>query len=112
MKQFEYTFISTECTISELNEYGEIGWEIIGPRDAATYIAKREKTNEDEAKPKGGTEAKVEILPKDTDMDEVFKKKIEKALKETDWNKRRAADLLGISERTLYKSIKKYNIKK
>lgn len=104
MKQFEYTFISTECTISELNEYGEIGWEIIGSRDADTYIAKREKTNEDEAK--------VEILPKYTDMDEVFKKKIEKALKETDWNKRRAADLLGISERTLYKSIKKYNIKK
>lgn len=45
------------------------------------------------------------------DMIEIEKNAIIKALEKTHWNKRRAAKLLNISERTLYRKIKDYDIK-
>jgi DNA-binding NtrC family response regulator len=43
-------------------------------------------------------------------MTEVERQVIEAALKETRGNRRRAADLLGIGERTLYRKIKEYRL--
>ena len=43
-------------------------------------------------------------------MAEVERAVIEAALKETRGNRRRAADLLGIGERTLYRKIKEYRL--
>jgi CarD family transcriptional regulator len=43
-------------------------------------------------------------------MTEVERAVIEAALKETRGNRRRAADLLGIGERTLYRKIKEYRL--
>jgi DNA-binding NtrC family response regulator len=43
-------------------------------------------------------------------MDELEERAIRAALKEVDGNRRRAADKLGIGERTLYRKIKKYNL--
>jgi DNA-binding NtrC family response regulator len=43
-------------------------------------------------------------------MSEVERAVIEAALKETRGNRRRAADLLGIGERTLYRKIKEYRL--
>ncbi len=45
-----------------------------------------------------------------TKMSEVERTVIEAALKETHGNRRRAADLLGIGERTLYRKIKEYRL--
>ena len=45
-----------------------------------------------------------------TKMTEVERAVIEAALKETRGNRRRAADLLGIGERTLYRKIKEYRL--
>ncbi len=45
-----------------------------------------------------------------TKMSEVERAVIEAALKETRGNRRRAADLLGIGERTLYRKIKEYRL--
>jgi DNA-binding NtrC family response regulator len=45
-----------------------------------------------------------------TKMPEVERMVIEAALKETRGNRRRAADLLGIGERTLYRKIKEYRL--
>ena len=45
-----------------------------------------------------------------TKMAEVERAVIEAALKETRGNRRRAADLLGIGERTLYRKIKEYRL--
>jgi DNA-binding NtrC family response regulator len=72
----------------------------------------------------GGTPALVErIGPRDespppnvvtiapgTRMTEVERMVIEAALKETRGNRRRAADLLGIGERTLYRKIREYRL--
>jgi DNA-binding NtrC family response regulator len=43
-------------------------------------------------------------------MSEVERRVIEAALKETRGNRRRAADLLGIGERTLYRKIREYRL--
>ena len=51
----------------------------------------------------------VSIAP-GTRMTEVERAVIEAALKETRGNRRRAADLLGIGERTLYRKIKEYRL--
>jgi len=45
-----------------------------------------------------------------TKMTEVERAVIEAALKETRGNRRRAAELLGIGERTLYRKIKEYRM--
>jgi len=51
----------------------------------------------------------VTVLP-GTKMSEVERAVIEAALKETKGNRRRAAELLGIGERTLYRKIKEYRM--
>ena len=43
-------------------------------------------------------------------MTDVERATIEAALEETDGNRRRAAELLGIGERTLYRKLKEYDI--
>jgi DNA-binding NtrC family response regulator len=45
-----------------------------------------------------------------TKMSEIEKAVIEAALKETKGNRRRAAEMLGIGERTLYRKIKEYRV--
>ena len=45
-----------------------------------------------------------------TKMQDVERMVIEAALKETRGNRRRAAELLGIGERTLYRKIKEYKV--
>jgi transcriptional regulator with GAF, ATPase, and Fis domain len=45
------------------------------------------------------------------DIEEIEKNAIIKALEKTHWNKRKAAKLLNISERTLYRKIKDYDIR-
>jgi DNA-binding NtrC family response regulator len=51
----------------------------------------------------------VTIVPGMT-MQEIERLAIEAALKETDGNRRRAAELLGIGERTLYRKLKEYQL--
>ena len=51
----------------------------------------------------------VTIAP-GTKMADVERAVIQAALKETRGNRRRAADLLGIGERTLYRKIKEYRL--
>jgi DNA-binding NtrC family response regulator len=43
-------------------------------------------------------------------MADIERSAIEAALKETRGNRRRAADMLGIGERTLYRKIKEYRM--
>src|SRR5204863_9229128 len=45
-----------------------------------------------------------------TKMAEIERRVIEAALKETRGNRRRAAEMLGIGERTLYRKIKEYQV--
>src|SRR5206468_3929858 len=51
----------------------------------------------------------VTVVP-GTTMTEVERAVIEAALKETKGNRRRAAEMLGIGERTLYRKIKEYRV--
>ena len=43
-------------------------------------------------------------------MAEIERAAIEAALKETGGNRRRAAEMLGIGERTLYRKLKEYQL--
>jgi DNA-binding NtrC family response regulator len=43
-------------------------------------------------------------------MDEIERLVIQAALRETGGNRRKAADMLGIGERTLYRKLKEYRI--
>jgi len=52
----------------------------------------------------------VVVIPPGTRMADVERSVIEAALKETRGNRRRAAELLGIGERTLYRKIKEYRV--
>ncbi len=49
-----------------------------------------------------------EIIP----LKELERRAIENALKQTHWNKRKAAKLLGINERTFYRKLNEYGINK
>jgi DNA-binding NtrC family response regulator len=51
----------------------------------------------------------VTILPGMT-MTEIERRSIEAALRETRGNRRRAAEMLGIGERTLYRKLREYNL--
>jgi DNA-binding NtrC family response regulator len=51
----------------------------------------------------------VTVLP-GTKMSDIERAVIEAALKETKGNRRRAAEMLGIGERTLYRKIKEYRV--
>jgi DNA-binding NtrC family response regulator len=54
--------------------------------------------------------ANVVVVAPGTRMSDVERRVIEAALKETRGNRRRAASMLGIGERTLYRKIKEYSI--
>jgi transcriptional regulator with PAS, ATPase and Fis domain len=65
------------------------------------------KQNEYESSLKNNSVNNEEIL----NMEEIEKSTILKALEKTHWNKRKAAKLLNISERTLYRKLKEYDSK-
>lgn len=67
------------------------------------YFADVEKPWEKEARLK-------EVLPPQS-MDDMEKELIEKTLRETHGNRRKAARILGIGERTLYRKINKYGLR-
>jgi len=52
----------------------------------------------------------VVTIPPGTKMADIERAAIEAALKETRGNRRRAAEMLGIGERTLYRKIKEYRM--
>ena len=56
----------------------------------------------------GGSFDADEIIP----LKELERRAIENALKQTQWNKRKAAKLLGINERTFYRKLHEYGIAK
>lgn len=62
--------------------------------------------NEPNLPAQNSNESKNEIIP----LDELEKQAIKNALKITQYNRRKAAKLLNISERTLYRKLKEYDI--
>ena len=117
MKQFEYLVKGSYQEQEDLNKLGAQGWELIHITESR-YIYKREKQTEDEAKPKGVTEAKpgredevkVEDVPEGVRIEDEERKRIINALQTTNGDHKRAAKLLGISERNLHRKCKEYTI--
>ena len=78
---------------------GEVWTDQIGPGRVAALAPR-------DAPPPPNT---VVVEP-GTTMADIEKKVIAAALKETRGNRRRAAEMLGIGERTLYRKIKEYEV--
>ena len=53
---------------------------------------------------------KVEELPQDADVEEVFKERVKKALTEANGNLQKAADMLGISKHHLKSQLAHWNL--
>lgn len=107
MKQFEYLVKESYPEEFELNELGAQGWELIHITESR-YIYKREKQREE----LGDWSGDIEELPQGTNLNDKLKDTITKVLEETKWDKRRAAQMMGISEWTLNRKIKVYGLKK
>ena len=75
----------------------------VGAQDSSAPVGAIEPKNQ-QAPPN------VVTVPPGTKMADVEKAVIEAALKETKGNRRRAAEMLGIGERTLYRKIKEYRM--
>ena len=60
--------------------------------------------------PTADPEPEVVDTPKDEDLEEAEKKLIKKALQEAKGNKKKTAEILGISDRSLKRKMVKYNI--
>ena len=66
-------------------------------------------------RPFAETSRMVEVMPindrSEPTLDEIEKQAVIDALEHTNGNRRKAAELLGIGERTLYRKIKQYGLK-
>jgi DNA-binding NtrC family response regulator len=78
---------------------------LVGPAAMANPGAAAAIEPRDQAPPPN-----VVTIPPGTKMADIERAVIEAALKETRGNRRRAAELLGIGERTLYRKIKEYRM--
>jgi len=59
-----------------------------------------------------GPKGELSIFIPNRQLEDVEKQYIYEVLKENNWNKSKSAKILGIERMTLYKKIKKYNLKK
>lgn len=67
---------------------------------------------QDEAKHGGEDEVRVEEVSEGVRMEDEEKERIQKALQQTKGDKRKAAELVGLSERTFFRKCKQYGLKK
>ena len=65
-----------------------------------------------EVKPTNEDEVQVVEAADGEDMDDKEKEMLHKALQQAKGDKRKAAEIVGMSERTFFRKCKKYNIKK
>jgi DNA-binding NtrC family response regulator len=90
---------------------GDVQPASIGTRDDGPAIAAVRATSAAAIEPRDQPPPPnvVTVVP-GTKMSDVERAVIEAALKETKGNRRRAAEMLGIGERTLYRKIKEYRV--
>ena len=85
------------------------GWigevQPVGAAGARSPSVRRRSSRADQAPPPN-----VVTIAPGTKMADIERSAIEAALKETRGNRRRAAEMLGIGERTLYRKIKEYRM--
>jgi len=91
---------SRDGFIGEVWGAGGVGGGVIGGRGAVGSLPARD------AEPPPN----VVVIEPGTRMTEVERRVIEAALKESRGNRRRAAEMLGIGERTLYRKIREYKV--
>ena len=65
-----------------------------------------------EVKPTNEDEVQVVEAAEGEDMDDREKEMLSKAMQQAKGDKRKAAEMVGISERTFFRKCKKYNIKR
>jgi DNA-binding NtrC family response regulator len=88
----------------------EAGGEFIGEVYPAYAPAGHEITAARIAPRDAAPPPNIVTIPPGTKMSDIERQVIEAALKETRGNRRRAAEMLGIGERTLYRKIKEYQV--
>lgn len=83
----------------------------LSPIGTTNYPTKVDKTAEN-LSPHGAEDAEVEEIkePETLNLSDLGKQMIEKALERNNGNRKKAAQELGISDRTLYRRIRKYGL--
>jgi DNA-binding NtrC family response regulator len=96
--------VASDGFIGEVLPAGQLGTGAAGGSAGGRRIAAALPPREQAPPPN------VVVVEPGTRMSDVERRVIEAALKETRGNRRRAASMLGIGERTLYRKIKEYSI--
>lgn len=107
MKQYEFKIVPVG-EIS-LNQYGKEGYDFVTLIDQCHALMRKEIEVYEMQHPDVVEEEPAEIIGSKR-IEEVNKELVRLALEECEGNKKLAAERLGISERTLYKRIKEYNL--
>ena len=97
------TVIMMACTIADQPT------PLLMTVDLLNYVLAGKK--EDHAAEKESDEYKEDDSASDASLEEIEEKSIRRALERNDGNKQRAAEDLCISERTLFRKMRKYGIK-
>ena len=89
-----------------LNGLGRDGWELVQVNGQTAYL-KRELSDKQNFDDRWTVE---EIHDEPVNIEELEKQSICRAMEKAAGNRKVAAELLGISERTIYRKMKEYNI--
>lgn len=90
-----------------LNGLGREGWELVQVNGQTAYL-KRELSDKYGDAPDYQTVEEIHDEP--VNIEELEKQSICRAMEKAAGNRKVAAELLGISERTIYRKMKEYNI--
>jgi len=107
MKKYEFKIVlaSEAC----LNQHGKQGYDFVTLIDKYDALMRKEIEVDEVQHPDVIEEEPVEIIGS-RHIEEANKELIRLALEECKGNRILAAERLGISERTLYKKIREYNL--
>ena len=106
-----HALLDLKAEISKLrDDIYQLAYSEPTPKSLPSYYSEVVPRTEDAIEGNGNNEKPDEQALDDKTLEEVERVMIDRALERSDGSKRKAARALGISERTLYRKIKEYDL--